>query len=280
MKLPTFLADRLGRLAAPPVAAPKVAAPTIEPGDDDSPFLARWSRRKLSVPAEIPAAPVDAEPDTRAVVPEADLAPPPELPALDTITAGTDITGFLAKGVTQAVRNAALRRMWSLDPAIRDYVGDARDYAYDWNVPGGVPGFGAIDPGYDVQGTLARMFSDPKPEGADESGGASADTAPSPLNVAPEPETTPQTAEAVTGSGERGGLPKEDAEHADGQDLIACDAVPMPTAGIDTPPAQEARLTTSPAVKAAEAGFRPDPGPPDPVPRGIPTPRHGRATPV
>jgi hypothetical protein len=52
--------------------------------------------------------------------------------------------------------------MWSLDPAIRDYVGDARDYAYDWNTPGGVPGFGAIEPSYDIEGTIARMFSGPQ----------------------------------------------------------------------------------------------------------------------
>ena len=31
-----------------------------------------------------------------------------------------------------------------LDPAIRDFVGHARDYAYDWNTPGGVPGSGTI----------------------------------------------------------------------------------------------------------------------------------------
>jgi hypothetical protein len=43
-----------------------------------------------------------------------------------------------------------------VDPEIRDYVGDARDYAYDWNVPGGVPGTGPLDASTD----LARMVED------------------------------------------------------------------------------------------------------------------------
>jgi hypothetical protein len=132
-------------------------------------FLARWSRRKQEARREEPAAPLDptpAEPDAQlGAEPE---APPPELPPIESITAETDISVFLAKGVADSIRNAALRRMWSLDPAIRDYIGDARDYAYDWNTPGGVPGFGAIDASYDVEGTIARMFSGPQePKGED-----------------------------------------------------------------------------------------------------------------
>jgi hypothetical protein len=46
--------------------------------------------------------------------------------------------------VPEPLRNAALRRMWSLDPKIRDFVSEAREYAYDWNVPGGVPGSGPL----------------------------------------------------------------------------------------------------------------------------------------
>jgi hypothetical protein len=44
--------------------------------------------------------------------------------------------------VPAALKNAALRRMWSLDPAIRDYRDLAVDYAWDWNTPGGLPGGG------------------------------------------------------------------------------------------------------------------------------------------
>ena len=59
----------------------------------------------------------------------------------------------LRKGVPEHLRNAALRKSWALDPAIRNYVNPALDYAYDWNTPGGVPGSGELDAGTDV----ARM---------------------------------------------------------------------------------------------------------------------------
>ena len=82
---------------------------------------------------EIPPAPVaEAE-----AVPEFDLS---SLPKLEEMTGATDITGFLKKGVPEHLRNAALQKSWALDPAIRNYVNPALEYAYDWNTPGGVPG--------------------------------------------------------------------------------------------------------------------------------------------
>jgi hypothetical protein len=82
------------------------------------------------------------------------------LPRIEEITAGTDIAGFLRKGVPESLRNAALRQMWLVDPAVRNYVGDARDYAWDWNVPGGVPGSGTLLPGDNAEEVLRTMFSD------------------------------------------------------------------------------------------------------------------------
>jgi hypothetical protein len=126
-----------------------------------SDFLSRWSRRKLEVQRteeeerarpEVPALPVDQEPAADELSPE-ELA---GLPPVESLTAESDIAAFLRKGVPQALRNAALRRAWALDPEIRDYVGHARDYGYDWNVPGGVPGTGPLDAGTDV----ARMVED------------------------------------------------------------------------------------------------------------------------
>ena len=118
-------------------------------GDEDKGFLARWSQRKQeakqpepkpdepAAAAEIPPAPVaEAE-----AVPEFDLS---SLPTLEEMTGATDITGFLQKGVPEHLRNAALRKSWALDPAIRNYVNPALEYAYDWNTPGGVPGTGEI----------------------------------------------------------------------------------------------------------------------------------------
>lgn len=157
-------------------------------------FLSRWARRKRAVRA--------AErrlPDAQAAEPEADgsgadpetlttgealppaatstaldadpAAPAAEdplanLPPLDALTPHSDLAPFLRAGVPTAVRNAALRRMWSLDPAIRDFVSEAREYAYDWNSPGGVPGLGPLLPGDDVKAMLRRLVG-ALPEEAD-----------------------------------------------------------------------------------------------------------------
>lgn len=117
-------------------------------------FLARWSRRKRAAregtPEEPPSAPQAAAspPGSSA----ADSPPAAEakdegeeidlsfLPKIEDITPETDLRPFFAKGVPVALREAALARMWSLDPKIRDFVGPA-DYAWDFNAPGGVPGF-------------------------------------------------------------------------------------------------------------------------------------------
>ena len=82
-----------------------------------------------------------------AVKEEFDLS---SLPKLEDVTETTDITVFLRKGVPESLRNAALRKSWALDPAIRNYVNPALDYAYDWNTPGGVPGNSELAAGTDI----------------------------------------------------------------------------------------------------------------------------------
>ncbi|CAO4163617.1 DUF3306 domain-containing protein [Methylorubrum aminovorans] len=145
-------------------------------------FLSRWARRKEAVrAAEQSESPVAT--DTAAtgealaaalsdetappMVAEADADSEPasapddllaSLPSLDDLTPETDLTAFLQAGVPTALRNAALRRMWSLDPAIRDFVSEAREYAYDWNTPGGVPGMGPLLPTDDVKAMLKRVI--------------------------------------------------------------------------------------------------------------------------
>ena len=74
------------------------------------------------------------------------------------MTATTDITGFLRKGVPEQLRNAALRQSWALDPAIRNYVNPALEYAYDWNTPGGVPGSSEIGAGMDVARLVSQIM--------------------------------------------------------------------------------------------------------------------------
>ncbi|MDR7037927.1 hypothetical protein J2X36_002680 [Methylobacterium sp. BE186] len=133
-------------------------------------FLARWSRRKRETRTEpVVPRPEDSPPDAAAAPAPAEEAALTEeeiaaLPSLDTLTAGTDLAPFLRKGVPALLRKAALRRMWSLDPAIRDYVSEAREYAYDWNVAGGVPGTGPLLPTDDVKAMLGRIFGD-RPDG-------------------------------------------------------------------------------------------------------------------
>lgn len=137
-------------------------------------FLSRWSRRKLQSEPEAPAtdlpAPVPAEVPGETATPdvpqESDALTPEEieaLPKVEEITAETDISVFLRKGVPEFLKNAALRRVWSVDPAIRDYVSEAREYAYDWNVPGGVPGNGPLLPSDNVGDMLRQIFGDGPP---------------------------------------------------------------------------------------------------------------------
>lgn len=132
-------------------------------GDEDRSFLARWSQRKQEAKhpepkQETPAADADA-----LSAPLVDGEPEPEfdlssLPKLEEMTATTDITGFLRKGVPEQLRNEALRKSWALDPAIRNYVNPALDYAYDWNTPGGVPGNSEIGAGMDVARLVSQII--------------------------------------------------------------------------------------------------------------------------
>jgi hypothetical protein len=106
----------------------------------------------------------------------------------------------LQKGVPEHLRNAALRKSWALDPAIRNYVNPALEYAYDWNTPGGVPGSSEIGAGLDV----ARMVSQIMGDGpAVESPVAAADPAKQPVDdptlsaeqrAVPEPQPAPDLA--------------------------------------------------------------------------------------
>lgn len=167
-------------------------------------FLARWAQRKRAVRlAEQPETPPPPEAEAAldgSVVP-ADGAAPPEtaddeaernlladLPSLADLTAETDLTPFLRAGIPAALRNAALRKMWSVDPAIRDFVSEAREYAYDWNTPGSVPGLGPLLPSDDVKAMLGRMFNAEPTEAPEDDSG---ETETPPPDQDPEPETAP-----------------------------------------------------------------------------------------
>ena len=110
-------------------------------------FLARWSRRKRASKSDAPAETAKPAGEASAPSPAAEAEPDVDLgslPSIDAITAATDVTAFLRKGVPQELMHMALRRAWSADPAIRDFIGLAES-AWDFNDPKAMPGFGPLD---------------------------------------------------------------------------------------------------------------------------------------
>jgi hypothetical protein len=165
--------------------------------DRDKGFLARWSQRKQEAkqpepkPDEPAAESVESSgAQGEEVTPEFDLS---TLPKLEELTGSTDITAFLRKGVPEHLRNAALQKSWALDPAIRNYVNPALEYAYDWNAPGGVPGGGELGAGVDVARLVSQIMGEPAAENiksdvnpGDETAAASA------LPLEREPQANPE----------------------------------------------------------------------------------------
>jgi hypothetical protein len=165
---------------------------------DPDHFLARWSRRKRqggdpAAPkrpqggaAEPPAAQqrADAPDDLRGASPTAPDAPPTfdpaTLPSLESITAMTDVRPFLGDGIPAALTRAALRRAWSTDPTIRDFV-EMAENQWDFNAPDGIPGFASFQPEDDLRRFVGKLLEDEQASSA-----APADTADSPTRMKPQ----------------------------------------------------------------------------------------------
>ncbi|MCK9202765.1 MAG: DUF3306 domain-containing protein [Gallionella sp.] len=153
--------------------------------DNEKSFLSRWSQRKREAKLpDVDSAAIKPHDETEALPALAAESDAEEtfdlssLPKLEDVTETTDITGFLRKGVPESLRNAALRKSWALDPAIRNYVNPALDYAYDWNAPGGVPGNSELAAGTDIaKMVLQIMGSDRAVPDPDESNGSPQDDA-------------------------------------------------------------------------------------------------------
>lgn len=130
-------------------------------------FLGRWSRNKRAAEKAVaepvpeaealPPSPPQAEPETPQISQEELDA----LPRIEDLVEGSDIRAFLRPGVPSQLRNAALRRMWMLTPAIRDYSDPAVDYAWDWNTPGGVPGDG-VGPSAEKAAAMLKDMLNPR----------------------------------------------------------------------------------------------------------------------
>jgi uncharacterized protein DUF3306 len=185
--------------------------------DRDKGFLARWSQRKQEAKEPEPKRDAPAAesvessrspaPQGEDVTPEFDLS---TLPKLEELTASTDMSAFLRKGVPEHLRNAALQKSWALDPAIRNYVNPALEYAYDWNVPGGVPGGGELGAGVDVARLVSQIMGEPAAEPINFDANPGNDAACSPV----EPSELP--AESLRRSDEPAAAETEGVSKADG----------------------------------------------------------------
>ncbi len=119
---------------------------------DQEGILKRWSRLKRhglppdfhksqrtgeTCPASEPSLPT-AEMNGRKPAVDTSCLPP-----IESIDARTDIRKFLATGVPAKLTCAALRRAWTSDPDVRDFIGLSEN-SCDFNAPGTIPGFGPI----------------------------------------------------------------------------------------------------------------------------------------
>ncbi|AMJ63338.1 hypothetical protein AXW83_26260 [Bosea sp. PAMC 26642] len=86
-----------------------------------------------------------------------------EPPSLDLVDKDFDVAHWLKQNVPESWKLAALRRAWESDPAIRDFENPARDYALDWNTPGGAPGYGPLTESDDVEAMVRGIFGEPPP---------------------------------------------------------------------------------------------------------------------
>jgi hypothetical protein len=87
------------------------------------------------------------------------------LPDVETIEARSDIRAFLAADVPNDLKVAALRRAWSSDPSIRDFIGLSEDLG-DFNAPEAIIGFGPVEADR-IQGLLERILAQPEAPGPD-----------------------------------------------------------------------------------------------------------------
>ncbi len=124
---------------------------------DPENFLQRWLRRKLA--PESPASPrppaeqqaaddasglsAPARQDAAEAGDENQPFDAASLPSIDSIGANSDVTAFLRPDVPPDLTRAALRKVWTSDPAIRDFVGLVEN-GWDFNNPGAMSGFGTI----------------------------------------------------------------------------------------------------------------------------------------
>ena len=214
---------------------------------DRETFMARWSRRKRasaqegesvepSAPADDAAAqapqavgapqggelalgaPADARASDAAASPHEDASPVPQLPSIESIVAESDVRAFLAPGVPPELTRAALRRAWSADPKIRDFIGLSEN-SWDFNDPGAMPGFGPLELTEEIRQEIARMIGRSLGEDVPDAPGP-----PPPDVVEPGPEPPPAQAKSAMLASPAGAAPQPPVPDAPGQDVPGQDA--------------------------------------------------------
>ncbi len=207
----------------------------------DEQFLTRWSRRKNEAKTgraePRPGGSVEpngpAASDLAAATPistEADLS---SLPPIETIDASTDVAAFLRKGVPQDLSRAALRRAWSADPAIRDFVGLAEN-AWDFNDPTAMPGFGPLEYSAEQVAALARRVVGGVAEAAKDAADQQIEAAQHTMQSMPEAPDQEQASDSV---------------RADSDPRVLGEAAPagLPSGSAAAqPPAEELRVRRQP----------------------------------
>lgn len=122
-------------------------------------FVSRWARLKRGTGDAPSQETATAQPhaDERA---EHDLDErdfdPASLPSIESIGVDTDIRAFLQSRVPLDLTRAALRRAWTSDPAIRDFIGIAENQ-WNFNEPGSIFGFGPTPGRDDVPELLGKV---------------------------------------------------------------------------------------------------------------------------
>ena len=195
---PSAPADDAAAAASQAIGAPQTVDP-LQPGE-----------HALGAPADARASDAPASHEETSSV--------PQLPSIESIVAESDVRAFLAPGVPPELTRAALRRAWSADPKIRDFIGLSEN-SWDFNDPGAMPGFGPLELTEEIRQEIARMIGRSLGEDVPDVPG------PAPPDVAgPEPEPPPAQAKSAMLASPAGAAPQPPVPDAPGQDVPGQDA--------------------------------------------------------
>jgi hypothetical protein len=134
-----------------------------EEEQEDEGFLSRWSRRKAEARQTEVQEPgeheqVGAHPSSVTPEPaEPDAIDPRDLPDIDSLTAESDFTVFMKKGVPQELRRQALRKLWRSSPVLANLDG-LLEYGEDYTHIG--RGGASVQTAYQVGRGFARKLEE------------------------------------------------------------------------------------------------------------------------